>query len=109
MASTRLNLAVSTTIASGGTVSSKVDQSNTAIGGFVIPSAFTGTVVSFQVSADDTTYQALSDETGTAVSVPVSVGRSYAAPAALAPWPFVKFVSGTAEAAARTVVAVLKS
>lgn len=97
-------------IANAGTVSSQVDQTTNAVGGFSIPAAFTGTAVTFQVSeADGGTFQALYDETGTAVSVPVAAGRSYSAPAALAAWPYFKIVSGSAEAAARTLAVVGKS
>ena len=96
------------TIATGATVSDAFDSRNCEQTGVVIPAAFTGVALTFQVSHDGGTYQALYDATNTLVSVTVAPGRSYALPAALGSWPHWKVVSGAAEAAARSLVVVGK-
>jgi len=96
------------TIAAGATLSDAFDSRNCEQSGIVIPAAFTGIAITFQVSADGGTYQALYDTTNTLVSVTVAAGRSYDLPGALDAWPFWKVVSGAAELAARALVVVGK-
>ena len=96
------------TIASSGTVSDAFEAKEFAAFGLVIPTAFTGVAITFQVSHDGVTYQALYDTTNTLVSLTVAVSRSYQLPAALEAWPFFKLVSGSSEAAARTLYVVGK-
>jgi hypothetical protein len=75
-----------------------------------MPAAFTGTTLTFQVSADGSTYQALYDSTGAnQVSMAVAASRSYDLPAELASWPYWKIVSGSAEGDARSLTVVSKS
>lgn len=74
----------------------------------VVPAAFTGTALTFEVSADGVTYQPLYGTDGNAVSLTVAQGRSYPLPAAVLPWPYFKIKSGSAEAAQRTLVVVFK-
>ena len=67
------------TIASGQTTSSGLDLGVTLVGSGLIalgmPAAFTGTALSFQSSLDGgTTYQSVTDTTGSALSVTVSAG-----------------------------------
>lgn len=97
------------TIANAATTSDAMSQDGGALAGFVMPAAFTGTSVTFTVSGDGVTYQALYDETNTLVSVTVAASRSYAAPAALAAWPQFKIVSGSAEGAQRLILCVFKA
>lgn len=97
------------TIASGGTVSSAIDIREYAIFGMVIPAAFTGIAITFQVCATSGgTFQGLYNTSGNAVSVTVAQGRSYDVPTEVASWPYVKLVSGSAEAADRTLTLVMK-
>lgn len=105
------------TIANGQTVSDAYRASNTAAYGLQLPATFTGTSVTFQVSADNgTTYQALYEyDTATddgsatrAVTLAVAQGRSYDLPAALASFTHFKIVSGSAEGGARSLVVVGK-
>jgi len=96
------------TIATSGTVSSAVDFRAAAFGGIALPAAFTGTALTFQVSADNTTYQALNDRYGAAVSMTVAQGKSYPLPTELAGWPWFKIVSGSTEGGNRTIVIVRK-
>ena len=74
-----------------------------------MPAAFTGTALTFQVS-DGYGFLALYDEYGTAKSITVAASRAIM----LSPAEFwftqrMKLVSGTAEAAARTVKLVCRN
>lgn len=105
----RYDNVIDSAVANGATTGSSVDQRPFALAGVQLPAALTSTTLKFQVSADRDkeeaarTYQDLYDETNTLVSITVAQGRSYALPAALAPWPFFKPVLGSNEAAARTL------
>ena len=97
------------TIANGQTVSDALYVDEFAAFGLVMPAAFTGTTLTFQVSADDTTYQALYDRYNVAVSMTVAVDRHYDLPTELASWHSFKLVSGSAEGAARSLVVACKA
>lgn len=98
------------TIANGATTSDVIDVKGYAIHGLIMPAAFTGASVSFTVSdVHDGTFVALYDSAGVLVSVPVVASRAYDLPAELAVWPFVKIVSASAEAAARSLKVLSKS
>lgn len=97
------------TIASGQTVSSACDMRNCVSAGIVVPAAFTGTTLGFQVSHDGVTYQVHTAATGgTATSITVAQGKSYAVPTDVAVWPWFKVVSGSAEGADRDIWIVRK-
>lgn len=103
------------TIANGGTASTTFVANYMAAYGLQMPSAFTGTSISFTVSADGATFQALYEQddpaTGTQrqVTLAVTQGRSYDLPAALTTWQAFKIVSNGAEAADRSLVVVGKA
>jgi hypothetical protein len=105
------------TIASSGTVSTAILATREAAWGLQMPAEFTGTAITFQASADGTTFQALYEyDTATddgsatrAVTLAVAAARSYPLPDALTPWKAFKIVSGSTEAAARTLVVVGKA
>ncbi len=97
------------TIASGQTKTGSIEISGAAFVGLVMPAAFTGTSITFEVSADGTTFQALYDEFNTQVSVTVAASRTYDLPATLTTYGFMKVVSGSAEGADRSLVIALKS
>ena len=98
-------------IANGQTTSGAVGNTGARRGykriGVALPATFTGASISFSVSADGTTYQALYAITATLVSVTVVQGRSYDLPEELQPWPFFKIVSASAEGAERTLKVVM--
>lgn len=97
------------TIASGQTASSVVYARNFSMFNLCLPSSFTGTTLTFQTSYDaGGIFQNLYDSAGAAVSLTVAAGRNYDLPAALASAGFFKIVSGTAEAATRTLFVVCK-
>lgn len=98
----------STTIPSGEATSGAIPTGGRVILGLVMPAAFTGASITFTVSHDGTTYQALYDESNTQVSVTVAASRSYQLPDALAAWPYFKIVSASNEGAARTLYVVMK-
>jgi hypothetical protein len=104
------------TIASGATTSDALDMGagNDALGGFcgfMTPATLTGTAFTFSVSVDDSTYYPLYNA-GTQLSITVTTSRAYGFTAdqrsTLAPWRFVKIVSGSAEGGARQIQAVIK-
>lgn len=96
-------------ISSGGTVSAAADLVGTSICGLSLPAAFTGTAVSFQTSADNSTWQALYDNTNTLISATVTQARNYSLnPANFAGWRYVKAVSNATEGGARTVTLVCR-
>jgi hypothetical protein len=98
------------TIANGETTSGAVVAGGYAAYGLQLPAAFTGTALTFTVSADGgATYQTLYDINNVAVAMTVAQGRSYDLPPELGPWPSWKIVSGSAEGAARTLWVVGKS
>jgi hypothetical protein len=113
MAATRTNVA---TIANNGTVSNSIDLdcygSLEGLVGFVMPAAFTGSAITFNVSVDDVTYQALNDSSNAAVSITVTVSKSYAfkqdVRSCLSPWRYIQLVSGSSEGAARTITLLKK-
>ena len=91
------------TIASSGTISDAIDLRAYSTGGYILPASFTGTGMTFQVSADGTTYTAHS-----VASVTVAQGKAYAFPAEVMAFPWVKLVSGSSEAASRSIVIARK-
>lgn len=96
------------TIASGQTVGSGVDGAQFTVAGLLVPAVFTGTAVTFQVSADGLTFVGLYDITGAAVSVAVVANRAYDLPGELMPWAYWNIVSNATEAGSRTLTVVGK-
>ena len=104
------------TIASGATTSDGIDlqlvEHLGCIIGIQMPSAFTGASITFQVSGDDSTYQALYDSANNQVSITVSASRTYgftdSVRATLAHWRYIKVVSASSEGAQRLVKFITK-
>lgn len=101
---------VTVTILSGATVSNAADFHSTTFSGIVLPAAFTGTALTFQVSPDGVDYQLLYGPTGAAVSLTVAgatPARTYSFTAdvanELSHWRWVKVVSNAAEGADRLI------
>ena len=107
LATLRQGVSTTATIAASGTKTNAIEAKASVSFGVVIPSGFTGTTVTFEVSADNTTYQALNNTSG-AVSMTVAAAKSYTLPADLTPWPWFKIVSGSTESSARSLVIVRK-
>lgn len=101
---------VTFTIANGETTSDAKDLGGCTAAALVMPSAFTGTAITFSVAADGGTYQTLYDEFGSAKTITVAASRTII----LSPSDFwfggrMKVVSGSAEAAARTVKIICRN
>lgn len=98
------------TIANGATTSNAVEGRASSAFGLQMPAAFTGTTITFTVSADGgTTFQALYSITNTLVTMTVAASRSYDLPGELTAWSQWKIVSGSSEGATRTLIVIGKS
>lgn len=92
------------TIPSSGTTSPTISIKNFGQGGFIIPSGFTGTAVSYLVSdVMNGTFVALASTTTT-----VAASNAYAFPAAVMAFNYVQIVSNATEAGARIIRYSLK-
>lgn len=99
---------ITATIAINTAASTVIDIRGYAQMGFQIPSAFTGASVSFQVSADNSTFVALHDTSNAAVSQTVTASKAYTLPISIFPWGYMKIISASNEAAARSIIVALK-
>lgn len=98
------------TIAESGTTSTAANLDGLAVMGFIIPAAFTGTTMTLLGSDDGTNFYSLVNASGTALSVTV-VASSYMLMSAtdLMGMRYLKLVSGSSEAAARSVGIITRS
>lgn len=104
----QLNPAVSVTIAINTSASSAINQGGFTLVGCQFPAAFTGTTVTFTESSDGTNYFPVYNSSG-AVSYTIAQGRYYAFNSAdLQGIHYLKIISGSSEAAARTLICSLK-
>ena len=90
-------------IGTSTTVSNTVDVRGYDIVGIVIPSTFDGSVISFQVSNDNVTFQPLYDFSDSLVTMTVTPSRSYPVYAELIGWSYIKIICSTAQATTDTV------
>lgn len=98
------------TIAISTTTSGSCDLKGMGLVGFIMPAAFTGTTLTFQGSMDDENFYALYNSDNTAYSITVAVDRFYCLnPQDFLGMRYFKFVSGSSEAAAREIIAVMRS
>ena len=97
------------TIANGGTVSNGVDLGDAQLAGIILPAAFTGVALTFQGSHDGVTYFAVTKLDGTTLTAVVAPAKYVQVPIdALQGVRFLKVVSGSAEAAARNIILMLR-
>lgn len=94
----------SATIASGASLSHAVDLGDGKFNGISIPAGWAeaATAITFQVSADGTTWQNLYDDEGHETSATVAASRNIGLSSIaldLAPWRWIKIRSGTAASA----------
>ena len=93
------------TIASGQTVSAAIDLQGRTVVAMYMPSAFTGSTITFQTSPDNSTFQALYNTSNTQMSATVTQARNYKFdPGDLSGIRYLKLVSGSAEGADRTII-----
>ena len=96
-------------ISNGTTTSNAVDLLGQVLVQIQIPAAFTGTAISFQSSHDDTTYQALYNDSNTQLSITVGAGRNYnIAPTDFAGCRYLKIVSNASEGSDRSIRLILR-
>jgi len=92
------------TIATSTTVSAAVDLRGMTLCGIYFPAAFTGTTITFQASADNVTFVPVQDGAGAAISKTIAQGQYLKlSPVDFAGIQYLKVVSGSAEAANRTM------
>jgi hypothetical protein len=91
-------------ISNGGTESTALDVFGCVLSAIEIPSAFTGTTISFKGSIDGTTYSPVYDKIGALYSVAVGTSRIIVLdPTITYGLRYIKIVSGSAEGAARNI------
>lgn len=94
-------------IAAAGTASEPIALAGARGGSFVIGGAFTGTAITFEVG-DGGTWTALKTTADAAVSQGIATNRHFPIPTEAFSFPYLRLVSGTAEAAARILRVDLK-
>lgn len=95
------------TISASGTTSGSIDLRNAAFGGVQLPSSMTGTTMTYTVSGDNSTFVALTDSAGNSISQTIAASKGFALPAEAFAFPFLKLVSGSSEASARSLLVTL--
>lgn len=101
--------AITVTIASGGTASGAARLDRAVPVGLITPAALTGTALTFQASADGTTYVPVYTTAGAAVSATVAASRYVPLdPATFRGALYLKVVSGSAEAADRAITLIVQ-
>lgn len=101
------------TIANGGTTSAAFQTGDYIVSGVQTPAALTSTAITFLGSTSEAgTYAAVYDSENNQVSLTVAasrcVGLSGSEADAVAAWPWLKLVCGSAEGAERTLIVSLK-
>lgn len=96
------------TIANGQTVSNAIDVREKILVGLQF-ATMTGTALTFQASSDGVTYVAVKDSAGASISYTIA-SNTYTViqPAILAGVRYIKIVSGSAEAATRTITGIIR-
>jgi len=90
-------------VATSATDSAAVDLDGMHLFAIETPATLTGTSLTFKVSADNSTFTGLYDDTGTQYSVTVAASRViYLDPSKFAAFQYLKLISGSTEAADRT-------
>lgn len=104
------NAGLSAVITISTTKSAAINCGGMSLVGFIMPAAFTGTAITFEVSnALAGTYVPLYDSSNNPVSMTVAVSRAYSVnPALFVGWQYLKLVSGSTELAGRTIICNLK-
>lgn len=98
------------TIAISTTTSEAIDLGSLGFVGIILPSAFTGTAITFTGSIDNSTFTALYNSNNSAYSIAVSASRYYMLnPADFMGSRYIKLVSNATEAAGRTITVITRS
>ena len=97
------------TIAASGQTSTAFECNETLPVALIMPAALTGTSMTFTGSVDGSTFTALNDEAGNAISATIAASKIISLGNLSKHFmglTHIKFVSGSAEAAARTITVV---
>lgn len=98
------------TVLNGQTVSNAIDLGELAVVGLQTPAAFTGVAITFQASHDNTTFAAVTKVNGDPYALTVAASKYVIIPPIdLCGARFIKVVSGSAEAADRDIVLLLRA
>lgn len=98
------------TIGSGSTTSSNLSTQGLGVVAIILPSAFTGTTMTFNGSDDGTNFYPMYNTAGTALSCTIAASRMVVfSPGDLVGPQFIQLVSGSAEGGARTIQCVTRS
>lgn len=89
-------------VANGANLSAALDCRGYDPVGIEVPATFDGTQINFQVSMDNSTYQALYDATNVIVQMTVAASRSYPLWGELAGWSYLKVNCVTAQSTTST-------
>ena len=100
-------------VASGGTTSQALQVAQGTIAGLITPGTLTSTAITFTAcDTVDGTFVAVYDSDGNQVSVAVAASRACGLSGeeadALAPWPYIKVVCGSAEGADRSIKVIVR-
>ena len=95
-------------IALGATESSPVDAQDAVLFSLIMPAALTGTAIHYEGSADGGVFVDMYDAFNVQVTQTVAAGRAYDVPAEVSTYPWWRIVSGTAEAAKRSIIVCSK-
>lgn len=99
----------SAVIAASGTKTAAVDLRGMTLVGFYLPATFTGTAVTFEASADNSTFISVRDGAGNALSKTVAQNQFIPLdPALFLGIQYLKLVSGSTEGAERTIKLALR-
>ncbi len=105
-----VNQSATVTIADSATVSNAIDLGEMAIVGLQTPASMTGTAITFQASADNSTFVAVKKVDGTTYSMVTASSLYYVIPPAdLAGIRYLKVVSGSAETGAKIITLLLRA
>jgi glucose dehydrogenase len=98
------------TIAASGTTSDAVDCTRNQFVGFYTPASLTGTAITFTASNDNSTYVTVLEVGGAATYSVTAAASRYIPldPRVFAGAQYVKLVSGSTEASARSITCVLR-
>jgi len=95
------------TISNGTTTSNAVDLQGRGLLAIILPAAFTGSAITFQISVNNSTFFAVYNTANSQLSMTVTQGRAYAFdPSDLLCARYLKLVSGSSEGADRVITLI---
>jgi hypothetical protein len=97
-------------VSESATVSNALDMRGKTLVGLIMPAALTSTSITFTGSDDNVTFRALTNTSGTALTVTVSASKHICiVPADFASVRWLKLIMGSSEGADRTIIAVMRA